>query len=98
MEYHRNLTHSVLVAFLLLVILAIVEAIASSNKKRHENLLYEIETASLDDDALLALSGALSSQESYIGINFKRTPPPPLPLSPLFYFLSFGSSSFFQFP
>ena len=40
-----------------------------SSIKRNEHLLYE--TSSLDDDALLALNGALSSQEKYLGVNFR---------------------------
>lgn len=71
MSYHRNLTHSVLVAFALLVLFAAIELLVRNKKKRHEHHLYEIEAANLDDDALLALSGALSSQEKYLGIDFK---------------------------
>jgi hypothetical protein len=71
MEYHRTLAHSVITAFVILLLCIVIEAVASCNKKRSEHLLYEIE--STDDDVLLGLSGALSSEERNLRIDFRGT-------------------------
>jgi hypothetical protein len=65
---HRTLTHSVITASFLLLFFMLLERVV--HKKRRQ--LYDIE-ANLDDEALMALSGALAMSEKTPRIDFRGT-------------------------
>jgi len=66
-QMHRTLAHSVITAFILLLFFILLARILH----RKQRQLYDIEASSLDDEALLALSGALATPERTPSINFR---------------------------
>lgn len=66
LSVHRTLTHSVITATCLLMFFIFLERVVHKKKRQ----FYDIEASNLDDDTLLALSGALSTQEKTPSINF----------------------------
>lgn len=64
---HRTLTHSVITATALLLFFVLLEKLV--HKKQRQ--LYDIEANNLDDEALLALSGALATQDKTPSIDFR---------------------------